>query len=197
MFQASISVGALIDSVAEGMGLYTEVDRSVYRDILNECLCTLYSTVIDERAMCTGESVNGTIFYNRLTVPAGQSDIRAGDVRGVLYGERPLQYVSAELFPLVATADGDFYTLKEDGIYLSPARSGAVLQVLYTVRPRRYKAEDEEETLPFPNEHLSLLRAKLRGEAYKLANEDGFAAKWLGEYNTTLAAFAAVYGRKD
>lgn len=197
MFQAAITVGTLIDSVAEGMGLYTEIDRSVYRDVLNECLCTLYSDVIDERAMCLVKSDNGLITYRAITVPQGQSAVRAADVRAVLYRDRPLQYLPPDKFHLVVTADGDFYTLKADGIYLTPTRSTTDLQILYTVRPQRYGAGDEGAAVPFPNEYLSLLRAKLRGEAYKLANEDGFAAKWLGEYNNALAAFAAAYGRKE
>jgi hypothetical protein len=49
--------------------------------------------------------------------------------------------------------------------------------------------------LPIPDEYLSLLRAKLRGEIFKLANEDSLAAKWLGEYNALLPAFAAYCER--
>lgn len=196
MFQAAITVGTLIDSVVEGMGLYTEIDRAAYRDVLNECLATLYIDVIDERAVCIAKSVEGVITYKSITVPTGQSAPRAADIRAVLYRDRPLQYLPPDKFHLVVTADGDFYTLKADGIHLTPTRSTTDLQVSYTVRPQRYGAGDEGAAVPFPNEYLSLLRAKLRGEAYKLANEEAFAAKWLGEYNNSLAAFAAAYGRK-
>ncbi len=195
MFFAAITIGTLIDSVIDGMGLYTELDRSVYLDILNETLANLYRDVIDERAYARVKSIEGKIAYKAITVPIGQAAPGAIDIRGVLYQDIPLQYLPPDKFALVVTADGNFYTLKEDGIHLIPTRSTIELQVLYTVRPQRFGAGDENAAVPFPNEYLSLLRAKLRGEAYKLANEDGFAAKWLGEYNHSLTAFAAAYGR--
>ena len=37
-----------------------------------------------------------------------------------------------------------------------------------------------------PMEWLDLVGAKMRGEAYKIANEDGLSAKWLNDYNTQL-----------
>ena len=40
-----------------------------------------------------------------------------------------------------------------------------------------------------PPELIDLAKAKLRGEAYKLANEDGLAAKWLNDYNVLLETF--------
>ena len=42
-----------------------------------------------------------------------------------------------------------------------------------------------------PIEFIDLVKAKLRGEAYKLANEDALAAKWLNDYNTLLETFRA------
>jgi hypothetical protein len=36
-----------------------------------------------------------------------------------------------------------------------------------------------------------MLAARLRGEAYKLANEDALAAKWLSDYNAQLDDFKA------
>jgi hypothetical protein len=34
-----------------------------------------------------------------------------------------------------------------------------------------------------------MVAAKMRGEAYKIANEDGLAAKWLADYNAQLESF--------
>ena len=42
-----------------------------------------------------------------------------------------------------------------------------------------------------PYEFIDIIKAKLRGEAYKLANEDALAAKWLQDYNAQLQDFAA------
>ena len=40
-----------------------------------------------------------------------------------------------------------------------------------------------------PYEWLELVMSKLRGEAYKIANDDGQAAKWLEDYNAQLSSF--------
>ena len=40
-----------------------------------------------------------------------------------------------------------------------------------------------------PLEFIDLVKAKLRGEAYKLVNEDGIASKWLNDYNILLETF--------
>ena len=48
-----------------------------------------------------------------------------------------------------------------------------------------------------PIEFIDLVKAKLRGEAYKLANEDSIAAKWLNDYNTLLETFKAWIADKS
>ncbi len=196
MLHSSITVGKLIEQVEKDMGLYKEIDRAVYLDALNECLCRLYHEVIDERASAACLSKDGKIAYGDIPVGTGQDGVRATDIRGVRYAEKPLQYLPPDRFGAVKSADGDFYTTKKDGIYLTPTRSTINLYVTYTVRPQRFGAGDMNGAVPFPNEYLFCLRAKLRGEAYKLVNEDALSAKWLAEYNEGVAAFAAAYGAK-
>ena len=42
-----------------------------------------------------------------------------------------------------------------------------------------------------PYEFLDMVKAKLRGEAYKIANENSIAANWLNDYNAILMDFRA------
>ena len=44
-------------------------------------------------------------------------------------------------------------------------------------------------SVPLPYEFVELVRCKLRGEAYKLMNDDGQAAKWLSEYDVLVENF--------
>ena len=47
-----------------------------------------------------------------------------------------------------------------------------------------------------PVEFIDLVKAKLRGEAYKLVNEGEIAAMWLNDYNILLETFKAWISEK-
>ena len=76
------------------------------------------------------------------------------------------------------------------------------LTIVYYVRPAIIEVSDvydeatkdyliDESFVMIPIEFIDLVKSKLRGEAYKLVNEDGIAAKWLNDYNTHLETFKA------
>lgn len=62
--------------------------------------------------------------------------------------------------------------------------------VVYRLRPA-LKTADNKATLhvALPPEYLDMAAAKMRGEAYKIANEDGIAGKWLADYNQQVQNF--------
>lgn len=70
--------------------------------------------------------------------------------------------------------------------------------VVYIVRPELKKANTASEAhVMVPVEFIDLVKAKLRGEAYKLANEGELAAVWLNDYNNLLETFKAwISGKK-
>lgn len=59
--------------------------------------------------------------------------------------------------------------------------------VVYRLRP--VIKVTGEENICIPVEWLDLLAARMRGEAYKVANEDGLAGKWMQDYNMQLESF--------
>ena len=67
------------------------------------------------------------------------------------------------------------------------------MKILYFVRPEVKTVSENDEidskNVMLPPEFLDIARAKLRGEAYKIANEDVLAAKWLSDYNVLLENF--------
>ena len=64
--------------------------------------------------------------------------------------------------------------------------------VVYIVRPVEKTSENDASTnVMLPAEFIDLAKAKLRGEAYKLANEFELSAMWLNDYNTLLETFKA------
>ena len=57
------------------------------------------------------------------------------------------------------------------------------MTIVYFARPA-VKTSNQPGNVMVPYEFTDLVRAKLRGEAYKLCNEDAVAAKWLSDYNS-------------
>lgn len=76
-----------------------------------------------------------------------------------------------------------------------------ILRIHYYARPA-LKTVDENDNIGagnvmLPIEFIDLMRSKLRGEAYKIANEDALAAKWLNDYNAILESFKAWISKRE
>ena len=81
-----------------------------------------------------------------------------------------------------------YYTDYDGNLVLNLADYADEITVIYRLRPI-LKAEGSSDIVAVPPEFLDLVAAKMRGEAYKIANEDGLAAKWLADYNAQLESF--------
>lgn len=76
------------------------------------------------------------------------------------------------------------------------------LTIVYIVKPALVTTTSHGNVsdgvnVMIPIEFIDLVKAKLRGEAYKLANEDALAAKWLNDYNMLLETFKAWIAEKS
>ena len=68
------------------------------------------------------------------------------------------------------------------------------LRIVYHVRPKLKTVvndivSDSDGNVAVPIEFIDLIKAKIRGEIYKIANEDALSAKWLNDYNVLLENF--------
>lgn len=64
------------------------------------------------------------------------------------------------------------------------------VEVYYNVKPKLITLDNMgSRKVRVPVEFIDLIKAKLRGEAYKLANEGELAAVWLNDYNALLETF--------
>jgi hypothetical protein len=100
--------------------------------------------------------------------------------------------VSGIIFPDTYFKDGE-----KIGLHLSKLPDSITL--VYNARPAIKTKVNKTNLDPVmvPDEFLDLVKAKLRGEAYKLANEDSLAAKWLNDYNVLLEDFKAWLADKQ
>lgn len=185
MTHSTTTVAALLDTATADLGLYKMPSRETFRVYLNDCLARLFSEYIAERACLSLDGQGSEIPFSTLTGALG-APVCCEDVIAVVYeGGVSAAYLTPDAFAAVGSGAGvPTYTLTDTALRLSAGAAGATL--VYTLRPKRYGEAEEGEPLPLPEEHLPLLAAYVRGEAYKSVNDDALAAKWLGEYNGRL-----------
>ena len=116
----------------------------------------------------------------------GEADLRFEDVYA-LYADR------TQLIKSTPTSGVIFpHTYYKDDNYLgmNVSEFPDKFTVVYIVRPA-LKTDENISTahVMLPAEFIDLAKAKLRGEAYKLANEYELSAMWLNDYNVLLEGF--------
>ena len=193
MFDGKISAADLIaDIISEADIAYPVSERS-YVGWLNAAEQLIYSEIIKEQREIRLERENiekDVIKLSNISVPAGEDNIRFEDIYTVYVGSKQLiktMLTSGKLF------DDTYYKSAENLGFNCPYAKAYGIRILYFARPKlktvSETGEISRENVCLPPEFTDILRAKLRGEAYKIANEDVLAAKWLNDYNVLIDTF--------
>ncbi len=191
IFTSNTTAKELLDSVIGELGLYEPPARIRFIEVLDEAMTRLYSEVIRHRERVSVTAANGEITYAALALAAGHP-VHGEDISAVAVAAtgEPLARIPLSAEALLPTG-GEGYALRDDRLLLYPRTRAGLYSVTCLYRPTPITAESEGRiSLRMASEYFPLLRAKLRGEGYKLAGEDTLAAKWLGEYNLLLAEFS-------
>ena len=119
------------------------------------------------------------------------ANVRFDDIVNIYSDVYELERVSAK--GSVLFSDRECYYRSENDIVLNTTSNPDKVIVIYKHRPvlKLETYTGAEPNMSVPVEFINMMAAKLRGEAYKLANEDGIAAKWLQDFNTQLETFKA------
>ena len=206
MFYSTIAVKDLIEELSKEADIAPDIPAAAYVQWLNSLQQLLYTEVIKEQKKVTlsyledSEAVpagfepqqdfftGSPVYLSSLPIAAVENKPRFEDIYAVYADKKQLKkstVASGAIFP------DTFY--KEDnnlGFNTSPLPSE--LTIVYFVRPALITVNEEavdDSKVMIPAEFIDLVKAKLRGEAYKLANEDSLAAKWLNDYNVLLETF--------
>lgn len=197
MYNSGISTAELIRSVAEESDTVipisdtswvrwvNAVEQFVYTEIFNQFVsCELYLNDIDDHTVHLGthipviEGCAVPVFDDIVKIYADDVELsRAGVVSGIVFDDKPL-----------------YYTDYAGNIKLIVPFNAEKIKIVYKIRPSLKKVSDDSY-INLPQEFVDMLAARLRAEAYKIANEDGQAAKWAAEYNAqleTLKVWAAM-----
>ena len=198
MFDSGIKVSDLVSQLKDEVDIAIPIKNSSYVLWLNALEQLLYTELIQEQGKIELEAVeSGVIDINTLQVPNGENAVRFEDIYTIYADKTQLKestLASGVIFP------NTFYK-EQNNIGLNLKKSPSNIKIIYIVRPapKTVGADDKigAGNVMLPIEFVDLAKAKLRGEAYKVANEDGIAAKWLNDYNVLLETFKAWLSGKQ
>lgn len=186
MFSSACTANELISRVQNELGYANAPDRDFFYGVLNDCLTRLYTEVIAEKRRLNATAKNGKANLAEITSPAYCARIREQDVCAAWNGDRQLRFLPSSMFPLGGKG---YYTVEDGCLCLGDPEDGEALEVAVILRPAAFDEANGNEPIPFPDEFISMLACRMRGEALRLSGEDSEAAKWLGEYNALLNEF--------
>ena len=192
MFDSGKSTSDLIAELKYEVDAAPQIPDSQYIDWLSALEQLLYSDIIKEQKRVKVKPVKNKVDLSTITVAEGEDTVRYEDIYTVYNDD--IQFIETTLNSGAIFEDSYFKENNQLSVYPSDPISS--LEIVYFVRPAR-KTTAGIGNVMLPIEFLDLAKAKLRGEAYKLVNEDSLAAKWLNDYNVMLENFKIWVSEKQ
>ncbi len=190
MYHSGMTVSNVLDIVAGEVDIVGRIDASSYCRWISSLEGLIYADILsEERVAEVKADQNGVIPLSLLPVGTGERIPIFDDILKVYRCGDELTRVGLAAFCQFGE-DKALYYKNNDGelaVSVYGQGQGDTYLVLWRAIPTVKQNDGEEILLPY--EWLDLLLAKLRGEAYKIANDDAQAAKWLGDYNTQMESF--------
>ena len=198
MFDSGYPVEKLVLEVESETNLAFPVTRESYVSWYNLCEQGLYSDVIkEEKTECADYKAG--LCLSDIPASDGYYDfMRSDDVQNIFLDvggkKHEMEHVSLENY--LRGIGADYAYAKEGNRFIFRKPDGTADGKLYFLRiirpvPKRVIGETISGTVMLPEEYLELMRCRLRGEKYRLMNEDVMCAKWINEYNYHLQMFTA------
>ena len=194
MFDSGISVKKLLQDLNTEVDIALDIPDETYIEWLNSLQQLLYTEFIKEqkRFVIIGPP-KSPIDMDFISVDTNENPPRFEDIYTVYADGTQLiksTVTSGIIFPYTYFKDNNgigYNTRTVDGVMEVPGE----LQIVYFAKPKLIDSKNiaDNDNVMVPLEFIDLVKAKLRGEAYKLANEDSLAAKWLNDYNVLLETF--------
>lgn len=198
MFDSGISIGNLVSELKQEVDIALPISNKSYVLWLNSLEHFLYTEFIQEQNKIIVDGTDDCIInLSEISMPDDEAAIRFEDIYTVFADTKQLiksTVTSGNIFP------NTFYKMENNLAYNVLFRPKEI-RIIYFVKPKLNAVDENDNIEPgnvmLPIEFIDLVKAKLRGEAYKLSNEDSLAAKWLNDYNILLETFKAWLNGKQ
>ena len=198
MFDSGISVKELVADLISEVDVALDIPEKNYAEWLNSLQQLLYTEVIKEQKKTVLKPpFNNPIDISSLPIGNDENAPKFEDIYAVYADGTQLiksTLTSGVIFP-------DSYYKDNNNIGYKTKNEPTEITIVYIVKPALITTTSHgninDTKVMIPIEFIDLVKAKLRGEAYKLANEDNIAAKWLNDYNVLLENFKSWIGNKS
>lgn len=192
MYNSGITTRDFIDSLVEEIDVSLPIGDTSFLRAINTAEQFLYTEILREYVSTTinyADIEDNTIVIGDLNIVNGVEKPVFDDIIKVFADADELEksgVVGAFDFP-----EKNLYYNRYDGnISLSIDYIPEKITVIYRIRPQIKTTQNVNATyIAVPVEFVELIAAKVRGEMYKLMNEDALSAKWLSDYNSNLENF--------
>ena len=195
LYDSAVTTADFILGLRDELDIASIIPDSAFIRWLNTVEQTVYTELIREM-----RSVHLTVDYVDGDTPSfSLSDIVPSDGEDpVIFDDILKVYVDGIELDRVSLISGTtfdnlgMYYVDGGRVMVKTLVPASEVTVIHVVRPAKKAVENGElprETVKLPAEWLEIAASRLRGEAYKLANDDNLAAKWLNDYNLYLEQF--------
>ena len=191
MFDSGKTVSELITEIKAEADVSLKIPDATYIGWLNELEQLCYTEIIKEQREIDIKNPTSPISVSDLTVSEDEAPIRFEDIYTIYADYVQLSkttLASGYIFPDTFFKKGNDIGFNYDGLIMD-------MKIIYFAKPKVKKSADGNVMLPI--EFMHMAKAKLRGEAYKLVNEDALASKWLNDYNIAIENFKTWCNNKS
>lgn len=188
MYDSGITAESLVAMVQAEADISITIPTDSWYRWINETEQTLYTEIIKEYKSAKITSPTSPVAMTSIAPAATENQAIFEDIYKVYADGKELQKAKSLISGLSFKGYKSVWYKENDGIGFSLANNdtAAELTVIYAVRPALKAVADETHPstdICLPIEFVELMACRLRGEAYKLANDDGQSGKWLADYN--------------
>lgn len=209
MFDSGIAASNLISTLKAEVDVAIPISNRSYVDSLNSLEQLLYTEVIKEQAegFLTPEVLptspqEGHLYLDDILLDSNANSVLSDDVYAVWVHVSDDNYIQLKETSLSTAPfiDKSWYRVRPNGpfeldkiVVRANGFLSAQYRLVYFIRPALKTVNSSDVVgsgnVMLPVEFIDLAKAKLRADAYKIANEDALAAKWLNDYNVLLETF--------